>query len=62
MLAHSGATHLSIDRAVSGQLAGVFAQIAACHIALDEGAEGTQFADWLPSADARPELVAIDPD
>ena len=60
MLVDSGATHLFADAAVSTHLARV--AIDAQRVALEPGAAGTPFADWLPATDATPAPVAIDPD
>ena len=62
MLADSGASQLFADKIVSEHLVSVAGAIAARRVALDDGADGTRFADWLPPPDAKPEPMTIDPD
>ena len=62
MLTDSGATHLFADKAVSEHLATVAPSIGARRVALEGGADGAAFADWLPQPDSEPAPVAIDPD
>lgn len=62
MLADGGATHLFVDAEVSRHLAPVAMRLAASRIALDAGAQGTAFADWLPAEGAMQTPVPLDPE
>jgi len=62
MLADSGATHLFADRQVSEHLRAVAPSLACRRVALEAGADGAAWAEWLPTAGARPQPVAIEPD
>ena len=62
MIADSGATHLFVDKAVSDHLGPVADQIMARIVALEPGAAGAVFEDWLPAGNAKPTLVDVGPD
>ncbi|WP_067107373.1 class I adenylate-forming enzyme family protein [Sphingopyxis granuli] len=61
MVSDSGATHLFADGSVSRDLAGVEDGITAKRVALDDGARGAGFADWLLADGAAPTPVPVEP-
>nr|WP_239590865.1 class I adenylate-forming enzyme family protein [Vitreimonas flagellata] len=61
MVDDSGAPLFFVDAEVAETLAGVKDQIKAKIVALDGGAHGQAFADWLAPAGVKPAPVAIDP-
>ncbi len=62
MIADCGARHLFLDREIALHLAPVMGTLSAEPVALEPGAPGTPFEDWLAPEGARPAPVEIDPD
>lgn len=62
MLADNGASHLFLDAGVSTLLAGELDRLSAAVVALEAGADGPPFAEWLPPEGAKPSPVTVSAD